>query len=167
MRIFLTTVLALATLAAMPPAPALAQGTTIGFEGLRQDPTTPIEITSDELSVNQTERRAEFSGNVLVVQGGMRLAAEAVAVEYGADGQGIARLSARGGVTFVTARDAAEADTADYTVETAALILAGNVLLTQGPATISGDRLIADLRAGTGRMEGRVRTVFRPEGGGD
>jgi lipopolysaccharide export system protein LptA len=36
------------------------------------------------------------------------------------------------------------------------------VVLTQGPATITGDRLVADLRAGTGRIEGRVRTVFRP-----
>ena len=56
---------------------------------------------------------------------------------------------------------AEEAAEAIYTVETGDLVLSGDVLLTQGPSAISGERLVVDLDAGTGRMEGRVRTVFQ------
>jgi lipopolysaccharide export system protein LptA len=157
--------LLLAALLALPPLSATAQGTAIGFAGLQQDPDAPVEVVSDELTVNQSEGRAQFRGNVVVTQGPVRLSAGTVDVEYGADGAGIRRLTATGGVTFVTEADAAEADSADYSLPDSALVLTGNVLLTQGPATISGDRLVADLRAGTGRMEGRVRTVFRPDAG--
>jgi lipopolysaccharide export system protein LptA len=142
--------------------PALAQ-TAVGFEGLRQDPSAPIEVASDALTVEQAEGRAVFTGNVVVVQGALRLAAGTVTVEYDPDGGGIRRIEATGGVTFATAKDAAEAREATYEVATGALTMTGDVVLTQGPATITGDRLVADLRAGTGRIEGRVRTVFRPD----
>jgi lipopolysaccharide export system protein LptA len=36
------------------------------------------------------------------------------------------------------------------------------VLLTQGTTTISGERLVYNLDAGTGTMDGRVQTVFTP-----
>jgi len=39
--------------------------------------------------------------------------------------------------------------------------MTGNVLLTQGPNTLGGDRLTVDLEAGSGRMEGNVRTIFQ------
>ncbi len=146
---------------------AAAQDAAIGFQGLRQDPSTPIEVGSDELTVDQARGAATFTGNVVAVQGAMRLAAGSVTVEYDREGGGIRRLVASGGVTFATGAEAAEAREADYDVTTGALVLSGGVVLTQGPATITGDRLRADLRAGTGRMEGRVRTVFRPAGTGD
>jgi lipopolysaccharide export system protein LptA len=146
---------------AIAASPGHAQ-TAIGFEGLRQDPSAPVEVASDALTVEQAAGRAVFTGNVVVAQGDLRLAAATVTVDYAADGAGIRRITAGGGVTFATATDAAEAREAVYEVETGALTLTGDVVLTQGPATITGDRLVADLRAGTGRIEGRVRTVFRP-----
>ena len=39
--------------------------------------------------------------------------------------------------------------------------MTGDVILTQGPNALSGERLIVDLTSGTGRMEGRVRTIFQ------
>ena len=141
---------------------AWAQGMAVGFGGLRQDPGTPVEVTADALTVDQGSGRAVFDGNVLVVQGALRMTAARIEVDYAAGGQGIRRMQATGGVTLVTAAEAAESREAVYEVATGALVMTGAVLLTQGQATIAGERLVADLTAGTGQMEGRVRTVFQP-----
>ena len=38
----------------------------------------------------------------------------------------------------------------------------GDVLLTQGQNALSSEQLSIDLNAGTGRLEGRVKTIFVP-----
>lgn len=148
---------------------AIAQGQTtqVGFGGLRQDTSAPVEVTSDSLTVDQAKGGATFAGNVLVVQGEMRLAAQKVDVTYGTDGQGIAEIHASGGVTLATSLEAAESAEAHYTIANGALVMTGNVLLTQGNTTMAGEKLVADLRAGTGQMEGRVKTTFQPTKSGN
>ncbi len=109
-----------------------------------------------------------FNGNVLVVQGQMRMSAGRVTIEYAQEegaASGIARLLATGGVTFVTASDAAEAKDAIYSVAEGTVTMTGEVILTQGQNAIAGDKLVVNLTSGNGRMEGRVRTVFTPAGG--
>lgn len=148
------------------PQAALAQSADLAFGGVGFDNSAPIEVSADNLSVDQNDGAAIFEGNVIVAQGDLRLAAEFIRVEYATDEDGnttpsIGQVRASGGVTYVNGDDAAEAADALYTVETGDLVLSGDVLLTQGPNAISGDRLVVDLDAGTGRMEGRVRTVFQ------
>lgn len=144
-----------------------AQGAEVSLGTAAFDQTAPVEVTADALSIDQATGAAIFDGNVLVVQGDVRMSAGLVTVLYGtnADGspEGIAELRASRGVTFVTPTDAAEAAEAVYQIETGMVTLAGDVLLTQGQTALSGEKLVLDLEAGTGRMEGRVRTVF---GGG-
>lgn len=142
---------------------ALAQGASIALGSSDFDKTQPVEVTADSLSVDQQNGRAVFSGNVLVVQGAVRLSAGKVQVEYAqTDGTptGIARLLASGGVTFVTASDAVEAKEATYSVENGTVRLSGDVLLTQGVNAIAGDSLSINLESGSGTMEGRVRTII-------
>ncbi len=74
---------ALLVLALAAPGAAHAQQAEVAFGGLRADTSLPVEVTADTLSVNQTDGTATFSGNVLVVQGDMRLSAERVEVVYG------------------------------------------------------------------------------------
>lgn len=143
-------------------APALAQGTQVAFGGLRQDPDAPVEVTSDTLSVSQTDGTAIFSGNVVVGQGSMRLSAGQVEVVYRESGDGIERLQASGGVTLVSEQDAAEADKADYDIKEGIIVMTGNVLLTQGPSALSAQRMTVDIDAGTAHMSGRVKTVLKP-----
>ena len=52
---------------------AFAQGAQVNFGGLENDPDAPIEVTSNELQVNQDEGWAIFTGEVIVGQGAMRL----------------------------------------------------------------------------------------------
>ena len=146
---------------------ALGQSASIALGTSAFDKTQPVEVSADSLSVNQGDGTAIFDGNVLVVQGEVRLSAGKVTVEYSQeDGKpsGIARLLASGGVTFVTSSDAVEAKDAVYSVEQGTVRLSGDVLLTQGANAIAGDTLSISLETGSGTMEGRVRTVFNTGG---
>jgi lipopolysaccharide export system protein LptA len=151
-------------LSAFLPLAASAQDAQVAFGGLRQDTTLPVEVKAESLTVNQTDGSATFTGNVLVGQGEMRLAAQTVRVEYAADGKSIAKLHATGGVTLASPTDAAESNEAVYAVDAGTVLMTGNVLLTQGASAIAGQKLLIDLKAGTGRMEGGVSTVFSPGG---
>lgn len=135
--------------------------TNIDLGGMSVDTSAAIEVTADSLSVDQTTGRAVFDGSVLIDQGELRLTADRVEVLYGADRSQIARLMASGGVTFVTATEAAEAQEADYDIATGLLILEGEVLLTQGPSAISAGKMTINVTDGTAIMDGRVRTVLQ------
>lgn len=145
-----------------------AQGASVAFDGLKHDASLPVEITADELSVDQQTGQAVFSGNVVAGQGEMRLSAARVTVQYAVvNGQAtgdIDTLVASGGVTLVNGGEAAEAQNATYAVRSAEIVMTGDVILTQGPNALSGERLTVDLNTGQGRMTGRVKTIFQTGG---
>lgn len=147
-------------LALMLAVPAHAQD--VAFGGLKADPTQPVQVNADNLSVNQGDGTAIFTGKVVVVQGDMKLSADKVQVEYAADQKAIQRLHATGNVILASATDAAQADDAIYTIATGEVVMTGNVLMTQGPNTMSGQKLTVNLKTGTGTMGGRVSTTFLP-----
>lgn len=138
--------------------------TDIALSGLNADPTAAIEVSADGLTVDQESRSAVFSGNVVIGHGDLRIAASRVEVRYSEETGDIAQLNASGGVTFVTANEAAESSEAVYDVTNGILTMNGQVLLTQGNNALSADRMIVNLASGTAQMDGRVRTVFRPGG---
>jgi lipopolysaccharide export system protein LptA len=149
-------------IAALLASPVAAQQAGVRFGGLQQDTSLPVEVTSENLSVDQSNGGAVFTGNVLVKQGEMRMTASTIRVEYAEGGQGIQSLHATGGVTLVSPTDAAEADEAVYTIGSGNVVMTGNVLLTQGSAAISGQKLTVNLTDGTGTMSGGVKTIFTP-----
>ena len=142
---------------------AAAQGTQVAFGSVSQDSTLPVEVTADVLDVDQNDGTAVFTGNVLIGQGEMRLSAPRVLVVYLADQSGIDRLQATGGVTLVSGEDAAEAQRADYNVQTGMIEMQGDVLLVQGRSALTAEAMTVDTRAGTARMTGRVKTVLQSE----
>jgi len=148
-------------LLALAPVSGAAQ-TAIDLKGLRQDTSLPVEVEADRLAVDQGTGQAVFSGNVKVTQGEMTITAGEAKVEYTPDGKGIERVLFSGRVLFASPTDAAEANEAVYTIGSGEVVLTGDVLLTQGATTISGGRLVYNLDAGTGSMDGRVQTVFVP-----
>ncbi|MCC6304707.1 MAG: lipopolysaccharide transport periplasmic protein LptA [Rhodobacteraceae bacterium] len=173
--------LAAAALAGDGARPAAAEGATAGAEGaaagaevpfgFRHDASQPVEVSADRLRVSQTDGSATFSGNVVVGQGDMRLSAAEVRVEYATEPAApgetrgrtrIRRLHATGGVTIVSGAEAAEAREAVYSIDEARVVMTGEVILTQGPNVLAGDRLTVNLADGTALIEGRVRTVLQP-----
>ena len=156
---------ALALGVAVLASAAYGQGATVAFGGIKSDTSQPVEVTADQLSVNQTDGTATFTGNVVVIQGDLRLGATTVRVEYATDDRTrVERIVASGGVTLVSAAEAAEAKDAVYTVANGQVVMTGDVLLTQNGGTIAGQKLSVDLKTGTGQMDGRVRTIISPKG---
>jgi len=141
-----------------------AQGANVAFGTIRQDTSLPVEVTADNLSVDQATGTAIFTGNVLIGQGEMRLSASRVLVVYRADAEGIARLEATGGVTLVSGPDAAESERADYNIDNGIIVMSGNVLLAQGRNALSSDKMSVKLSDGTAQMSGRVKTVLQTGG---
>ena len=144
--------------------PAAAQ-VAIGFGGVAHDSDQPVEAVSDTLTIDQTNGRALFSGNVIIIQGDLRIAAEDVEVIYSdLDGErSVDEVIATGGVLITRGEDAAEGEDAVYAVAAGILTMTGDVLLTQGTTTIAGDSMVVDMTTGDGVVEGRVRTVLTPQ----
>jgi len=111
----------IALLLLLSTGPAIAQG-QIDFGGLTQDTSLPVEVTADQLDVDQNDGSAVFAGNVLVTQGEMRLTAQRIRVNYAGQDQGrIQTLNATGGVTLVNGAEAAEAQEAVYNIDSSEL----------------------------------------------
>lgn len=143
-------------------APVFAQGTSLSFSGLTAVRDAPVEVRSDSLQVDNSTGITVFSGNAVLGQGDMRLAAQTIKVVYTpGDAARITRLEASGGVTLVTALEAAEATNAVYDIDAGTVRMNGSVILTQGPNVLSGDRLTVNLRSGQGSLEGNVRSVIQ------
>lgn len=138
--------------------------TNINLGAINADPAAPVEITADNLTVDQDTGVAVFQGNVVIGQGDLRLSGSRVQVIYDETSGDITRLSASGGVTFVTATEAAESQSAEYDLTGGTLLLEGEVLVTQGNSAISADRMSIDLSTGASRLDGRVRTIFNQGG---
>ncbi len=145
----------------LSPAAVSAQA-TVAFGTMTQDTSAPVEATSDALAVEQDTGTAIFTGNVVIVQGEMRLTAPRVLVVYSDDQSKVERLEATGGVTLVSGPDAAEADRADYSIDTGVVIMRGNVLMTQGDNSLTSDEATVNLTEGTAQMGGRVKTILQP-----
>lgn len=153
----------LSTLLALGGAVAQAQGTQVAFGAITADPSLPVEVTSDTLDVNQADGTAQFVGNVLVGQGVMRLSAQRVLVIYNQEASGVERMEATGDVVLVSGPDAAQADRADYTIDTGVIVMTGNVLMTQGSNALTSNKMTINLITGTAQMAGRVKTILQSD----
>lgn len=158
---FLKSALLTATLLLATP---IAAQTNVNLGGISADPSAPVEITADNLTVDQDSGTAVFEGNVVLGQGELRLSAGRVQVVYNGTAGQISRLSASGGVTFVTDTEAAEATSAEYNLDAGTLTMTGDVLLTQGASAISADTMRINLTTGAAQMDGRVRTILNQGG---
>ena len=135
---------------------------TVAFGKSDQNTALPVEVTAQSFSVDQDKGTAVFSGDVLIIQGEMQLSAPWVLVVYSQDQSRVERLEARDGVILVSGEDAAEASRADYNVDKGLVVMSGDVLLNQGPNTLTSNEMKIDLIAGTAEMGGKVRTVLQP-----
>ncbi|SNB65199.1 lipopolysaccharide export system protein LptA [Arboricoccus pini] len=168
-----TAFIAVASLGLAPLAKAqLAQGT---------QSKAPIEITSDQLTVDQDKQIATFTGNVDGVQGDATLKADVMRVYYvqqSANGQGtqdktnngaatsgsasgnqnIRRIEADGNVIISQPDQNATGDHGVYEVPEAKVTLIGNVVITNKGNVVRGGRAVMD-------MNTNISTVYPAETG--
>ena len=147
------------------PGMLFAQGAQVPFGGLQHDSSLPVEIVADQLTVDQSDGAVMFVGNVVIGQGDMRMTADEMTVSYSAGDDGdtgrIERIVAKGNVVLVNGAEAAQAQSAEYSIDDGVVVLVGDVIMTQGQNALSSARMVINLTDGTARMEGRVRTILQ------
>ena len=147
----------------------------------------PISIDADKLVYYDKERKAVYSGNVVVIQGDTKMTCSAMTVlldraptkggahSASADGPsaptgdaGVRHLDATGPVTVVSKTQVATGDSGSYDKAQDKVWLIGHVTLSDGQNVTKGDRLTYDLKSGlaivdTSSKSGRVHGQFVPK----
>ena len=131
------------------------------------DTSLPLEIRSEELNIEQNTGEATFSGSVIATQGNLILTAVTVVVEYALKNSRMTsemkKLTANKDVTIVSDTQSAVANKVVYDIISENIIMTGDVILKEGLSATSGDRLTINLKTGSRRMEGNVRTLILSE----
>lgn len=144
-------------------------------QDMKLDSRQPIEITADSLEVAQKEQNATFIGNVVAVQGDMKLTSDRMKVFYRSgeqaqgEAQAISRIEVEGNVFMTNDSETARSKSGLYDVDADKLFLKGDVVLTRGENVVKGAVLEYDLVTGKSRIVGAGATVQgsdgTPEGG--
>ncbi len=128
-----------------------------------------VEITSDQFVMNEAEREAVFTGNVIVNHPSVTVWAPMVVATYGDGGTtDIETFEASGGeVRLKTAEQDATGEQAIYTPGDQLLRLTGNVVVTNASGTVNASELVVNLATNvstfTSSGGGRVTGVFTSE----
>lgn len=148
----------------------------------------PYKIDANRLEVKQTENKAVYSGDVVIVQGKMTMRCSSLVIFFdkkeGADkgdkkdgaekkdakadatapvpgASGLKRLECHGPVTVTQDSQTATARLLVY--EADVVTMTGNVVLSDGDNVQAGEKLVYRTKTGVGTMEGgRVRGIFTP-----
>ena len=187
--------LAAALLASAVPCALAQSGNNApnALQGFQQNRGQPVQIEALRLEVRDKDKMATFSGNVKVVQGDTTMRCKKLVVFYEQDnkdgqhaqasaqtmkaatpGPGgssqISKLEASGGVTVNQKDQTATGERALFDMKSNTVTLLGNVLVTQGPNVMRGEKLVVDLTTGVSRVEAgkglvRMRIEQGPQDG--
>ena len=162
------------TLLALLCAPLFAQTTQTdpaGFGGLADEAGEEVNVSADDLEINENESSALFTGEVVITQGTMELMAPQVLAAYGEGGPSdLESFTASGGVTMNFDDQTVDAEQAFYDFAQRVLTFTGSVVVVNAQGTVNSDRLVIDTRAGTSSFSssgegggGRVTSTFSPD----
>ena len=143
---FAITVLALL----LAPVPALAADTA----GLGFDPAQPIAVNADSFAADLNAESGTYTGNVIVIQGEVKLRADSVTVS--APAGRASRLEARGNVIVDSPSGTAKGDAATFDVTQRLVRLTGQVVLTKDNNVMRGTALEVEIATGRARLTGAV-----------
>ena len=170
---------------------ATSGGVANPLQGFSQNREEPIHINSRRLEVQDKKKIATFVGDVHLTQGDTTLTCQTLIVYYeqnAASGkdtgmvqaqsgpaggqQQIRRLIAKGDVVVMQKDQTATGNQGVFEMKTNIVTLEGNVVVTQGPNVVRGDRLVVDLTSGLSHVEsahgnGRVEGLFVPSSQSD
>jgi lipopolysaccharide export system protein LptA len=146
-------------------APALAQQ-SLGLS--KHDTNAPIQVSSDSFEADMNAKTGTYVGNVIIVQGDMKLKADRVRVNV-TNGQPD-HIFATGNVVLNAPSGNAQGDNGVYDVRPRLITLTGRVILTKQKNVMRGSKLtvnlvngMAQLGAGpAGTGGGRVSALFSP-----
>lgn len=175
LRRFLTTMTVPAALAAcLMAGNALAQSST-RMEGMALSNDKPIQIESDQLEIQDTEKKAYFTGNVRVVQGATTMRAGKMTVFYLGEGSSVTsgntkidKILLADTVHLSSGNQNATADEGEFQMASQTFELKGKkVVLSDGPNVFTGCRLTVQMKTGAAKLSpcssGRVQILLDPK----
>lgn len=134
------------------------------------DRSEPIEITADQLVTDSNSHTAQFSGNVIAVQGDTKVTTDRLVLHYGSTGsadedQGrtnIEKFEAFGNVRIEFDNRLAVSDQAVYTTSDRRLILTGpQSKVTSGQDEISGSKIVFDRNTDQVKITGAAKSPVK------
>ncbi|MDT8271595.1 MAG: LptA/OstA family protein [Desulfomonilia bacterium] len=114
-----------------------------------------IEIESDRLEVNTLTGEAVFEGNVRAKKDAITLSSSLLRVRYNPETSTLSSLVATGEVSIAWEDKEASCTEVTYDLESATMVLSGDVLITRGPEQISGQKVIVDMASNRQIVEGQ------------
>ena len=169
----------------LPPAaqqPGAAGPVTPAFG---RDSRQPVDVTSEQLYVNDTAKTALFTGNVIAVQGDSTLKTPELHVAYEGraaaematgnpqqpgESSRLTKLVAKSGAVVTIGTDRrVVGDEAVFDAQADTALFTGNVVITQLKNILQGQRLFVDRKSGRSRLEtpadanqppGRITATF-------
>ena len=157
---------------ALAAGSAGAQTFSDAFAGFGSNEREPIQIEARELQVQDKSQSAVFSGDVVVTQGDAMLKTQRLVVHYdgsaaGGVNQRISRLEASGRVYISSKDQTATGERATFDMNRQLMVMTGGeVVLSQGPNVVVGNKLTVNLKTGKADLEakntGRVKVLIQP-----
>ena len=173
--------------AAEQPGQAAAQPSPFG-----RDAKDPVDVSADQLYVNDNDKTALFMGKVVAQQGTSTLKTPELHITYEgkaaveqltgaaspepAQGSQLSRLVAKNGSVLTMGADRrVSSNLAEFDAKADTALFSGDVIVHQQKNVLHGARLFIDRKAGTSRMEspaedgqpaGRIAATFYQESDG-
>ena len=173
MKALVSSLLLAAALCAAGPAFAQRLGPGSG--------DSPLDVTADELEVQNKACLSIWRGRAEALQGETRLRADVMRAFFenkagGGTGSSacgdLVRIEAEGSVYYVTTKEQrVRGDHGTYDASSETVTLTGDVVAVQGQNVLRGTRMVFNTKTGEGRMvgnatgrnaQGRPRGVFYP-----
>jgi LPS export ABC transporter protein LptC len=159
---------------------------------LGRDSNEPVDVTADQLYVNDNDKTALFMGKVVAVQGDSTLKTPELHVSYEGkaaaeqltsaapqqpgDGSQLSRLVAKNGSVVTIGLDRrVSSHRAEFDAKADTALFSGDVVVHQQKNVLQGARLLIDRKAGTSRLEspaedgqpaGRIAATFYQDSDG-
>jgi lipopolysaccharide export system protein LptA len=164
-------------------AAALLAGAAAHAQQLGPNSDGPVDITADQLEVQNKACISTWTGRAEALQGSARIRADTIRTFFqpkagGSTGTGtgacgdLIKIEAEGSVYYVTSKDQrVRGDRGVYEAGSETVTLTGDVVAVQGQNVLRGNRMVFNTRTGEGRMVGgssgpnasaRPRGVFYP-----
>jgi lipopolysaccharide export system protein LptA len=124
------------------------------------DRDAPVDIHSEEMTVDFEKHRIVFKGDVKVLQSDFSLAASEVTAIFGESADDIMKIVAEGDVSIRKADKEAWGQQAVYDRESATILLTGQPILKQGRNFIKGDEILVSLDEDRMEVKGGVEAEF-------
>ena len=151
-----------------------AQQTQSKMSGMQLSNDQPIQIQSDKLEIRDQENKAEFTGNVKVVQGTTTLQAGNMTVHYRGEGTSVTngnadieKIDVTDKVFLSSGAQQATADKGTFNLDAQVFVLEGDrVVLSEGQNVFVGCKLTVQMNSGEAKLDscgGRVQIQLDPK----